>query len=65
MVKAIIHLIQVNRGEYVHITGRQNSEKCTTIESSRRHAHTIASLQLFLLAFADDLVLIAPSPIEL
>ena len=30
-----------------------------------RHAYTIASLQLFMLAFADDLVLMAPSPEEL
>ena len=30
-----------------------------------RFAYTIASLQLFMLAFVDDLVLIAPSPAEL
>jgi hypothetical protein len=30
-----------------------------------RFAYTIASLQLFMLAFADDLVLLAPSPEEL
>jgi hypothetical protein len=30
-----------------------------------RYAYTIASLQLFMLAFADDLVLLAPSPEEL
>ena len=38
--------------------------KCN-IESGKRHEYTIASLQLFLLAFADDLVLVAPSPMEL
>ena len=35
------------------------------INNSKRHEYTIASLQLFMLAFADDLVLIAPSPFEL
>ena len=35
------------------------------IIGSKRRAYTIASLQLFLLAFADDLVLVAPSPEEL
>ena len=35
------------------------------ISKRQRFAYTIASLQLFMLAFADDLVLIAPSPTEL
>jgi hypothetical protein len=35
------------------------------IGKSLRYAYTIASLQLFMLAFADDLVLLAPSPTEL
>jgi Reverse transcriptase (RNA-dependent DNA polymerase) len=35
------------------------------IRGCKRRAYTIASLQLFLLAFADDVVLIAPSPNEL
>jgi hypothetical protein len=35
------------------------------IGKRQRFAYTIASLQLFMLAFADDLVLIAPSPTEL
>jgi hypothetical protein len=35
------------------------------IDGSKRRYYTIASLQLFLLAFADDLVLIAPSPADL
>lgn len=35
------------------------------IHNNRRHAYTIASLQLFMLAFADDIVLIAPTPLEL
>ena len=35
------------------------------VNNSKRHAYTIASLQLFLLAFADDIVLLAPSPDEL
>jgi Reverse transcriptase (RNA-dependent DNA polymerase) len=32
------------------------------INGNKRCAYTIASLQLFLLAFADDVVLLAPSP---
>ncbi len=35
------------------------------IDGSKRRYYTIASLQLFLLAFADDLVLIAPSPADI
>ena len=35
------------------------------IHGSKRRAYTIASLQLFMLAFADDLVLVAPSSVEL
>ncbi len=35
------------------------------IDGSKHRYYTIASLQLFLLAFADDLVLIAPSPADL
>ena len=35
------------------------------IDGSKRRAYTIASLQLFLLSFADDIVLIAPSPRDL
>ena len=47
---------------YPHIL--EYFSKCN-IDGSKRRAYTIASLQLFLLAFADDLVLIAPSPTEL
>jgi hypothetical protein len=39
--------------------------KAKNVNNSKRHAYTIASLQLFLLAFADDIVLLAPSPDEL
>jgi hypothetical protein len=35
------------------------------ISKSKRRSYTIASIQLFLLAFADDVVLLAPSPTEL
>ena len=35
------------------------------ISSRQRHMYTIACFQLFMLAFADDLVLIAPSAGEL
>ena len=35
------------------------------INTGKRHVYTIASLQLFLLAFADDVVLLAPSTEEL
>ena len=35
------------------------------INGIKRRAYTIASLQIFLLAFADDLVLLAPDPVEL
>jgi hypothetical protein len=35
------------------------------INTSTRRVYTIASIQLFLLAFADDVVLLAPSPDEL
>ena len=35
------------------------------VDAATRHTFTIASLQLFALAFADDLVLIAPSPLAL
>ena len=39
--------------------------KENNIDGSKRHMFTLASLQLILLAFADDLVLLAPSPIAL
>ena len=35
------------------------------MSTSKRRSYTIASIQLFLLAFADDVVLLAPSPTEL
>ena len=35
------------------------------VDDTKRHTFTIASLQLFVLAFADDLVLLAPSPLAL
>jgi Reverse transcriptase (RNA-dependent DNA polymerase) len=35
------------------------------VDGSKRHVFTLASLQLMLLAFADDLVLLAPSPLAL
>ena len=35
------------------------------IDKTKRHAYTLASLQLILLAFADDLVILAPSPLAL
>ena len=35
------------------------------VDATKRHTFTTASLQLFVLAFADDLVLLAPSPLAL
>jgi hypothetical protein len=35
------------------------------VDGGKRHKFTLASLQLILLAFADDLVLLAPSPLAL
>jgi hypothetical protein len=34
-------------------------------DSKQRNIYTIAALQIFMLAYADDLVLLAPSPVEL
>ena len=35
------------------------------VDGTKRHAFTIESLQIFVLAFADDLVLLAPSLLAL
>jgi hypothetical protein len=47
---------------YPHLVDYYNSNN---IDGTKRHAFTIASLQMFVLAFADDLVLLAPSPLDL